>query len=96
MPESRTCCSSRPNTLVPTFSQEKEGWWTSLNTAQRNQAIRALQAQVEEKALDDGILAEAETRAEGLVQDLYSPITALPGSPYQVEVRFEGRPPPQE
>ncbi|MBX2799899.1 MAG: DUF4230 domain-containing protein [Myxococcales bacterium] len=81
------------NTLVPEFSQEKEGWWTSLTSAQRNQAIAALQKQVEAQALKDGLLAQAEERAEGLVQDLYSPVTALPGSQYRVEVVFAGQAP---
>ena len=78
------------NTLVPIFQQEKEGWWTSLSSKQRNTAITALQKRVENQALEDGILQMAEERAEALVQDLYSPITALPGSPYTVEVAFEG------
>jgi Protein of unknown function (DUF4230) len=84
------------NTLVPSFSMEKEGWWTSLTSAQRNQAIQALSQKVERQALQDGILKEAEDRAVGLVQDLYSPFTALPGSPYEVEVVFAGEPKPIE
>jgi Protein of unknown function (DUF4230) len=78
------------NTMVPAFSAEREGWWTSLGTTQRNQALQALQAKVEQQALADGILKEAEDRAVGLVQDLFSPLTALPGSPYEVEVVFAG------
>lgn len=78
------------NTMIPTFSAEKEGWWTSLGTAQRNQALRALQDKVARQAEVDGINREAEERAVGLVQDLFSALTALPGSPYTVEVVFEG------
>lgn len=78
------------NTMIPTFSAEKEGWWTSLGTAQRNQALRALQEKVARQAELDGINKEAEERAVGLVQDLFSALTALPGSPYTVEVVFEG------
>lgn len=79
------------NTMVPSFSQEKEGWWTSLGSTQRNQALRALQEKVERQALADGILKEAEDRAVGLVQDLFSPLTMLPGSPYTVVVEFQGQ-----
>lgn len=80
------------NTLVPEFSSEKEGWWTSVTTQQRNLGIQALKERVERQALDDGILQQAESRAEGLVQDLFSPLTALPSSPYRVEVDFSGAP----
>lgn len=80
------------NTLVPAFSAETEGWWTSVTTKQRNLGIQALQERVERQALEDGILDEAQTRAVGLVQDLFSPLTALPNSPYRVEVQFTDSP----
>ncbi len=84
------------NTMVPQFSHEKQGWWTSLNREQRNQAIRVLQDNVTAQALKDGILDEAEARAAELVQDLYSPLTNLPGSPYEVRVSFIGERAPIE
>lgn len=76
------------NTLTPRFSQERQGWWTKLNTAQRNQAIGALRAEVEAHAREEGLLQDAEDRAQQLIQDLYAPLTWLPGAAYQVEVSF--------
>ncbi|HHO49327.1 MAG TPA: DUF4230 domain-containing protein [Deltaproteobacteria bacterium] len=80
------------NTLVPQFSREREGWWTKLDTQQRNQAIRALQGKVEAHARTQGLLQDAEARAEQLIQDLYAPLIWLPGSSYQVEVAFSDAP----
>ena len=84
------------NTMVPEFAMEKEGWWTSLSSAQRNQALRVLEANVRQQALDEGLLSDAEMRAEELVQNLYAPLTTMPGSAYEVQVQFEGAAPPDE
>ena len=83
------------NTLVPQFAMEREGWWTSLTSAQRNRALQALQSNVRQQALDEGILQDAESRAEELVQNIYSPLTTMPGSAYEVQVKFEGELPPE-
>lgn len=80
------------NTLVPSFANEQEGWWTSVTNEQRNLGIKALQERVERQALEDGILEEAQERAVGIVQDLFSPFTVLPTTPYRVEVQFTESP----
>jgi len=75
-------------TMVPEFATERQGWWTSLNTAQRNQALQALQDQVRAKALEDGALEDAQDRAQTVVTGLYRPFTSLPGSSWEVDVVF--------
>ncbi len=79
-------------TMVPEFATERQGWWTSLNTGQRNQALRALQDQVRDKALEDGALEEARKRATTVVTGLYLPFTTLPGSRWEVDVVFSETP----
>ncbi|MEN0064138.1 MAG: DUF4230 domain-containing protein [Myxococcota bacterium] len=79
-------------TMVPEFATERQGWWTSLNTAQRNQALKALQDRVEAQALKDGALDDAQTRARTVVSGLYLPFTTLPGSAWEVDVRFTDAP----
>ncbi|MEM6928086.1 MAG: DUF4230 domain-containing protein [Myxococcota bacterium] len=79
-------------TMVPEFASERQGWWTSLNTAQRNQALEALQDKVRKQALDDGALNEAQERAVIVVSGLYRPFTTLPGSVWEVDVVFDDGP----
>lgn len=68
---------------------DENGYFVSVTTEKRNQTFAELRWQLEQKAMEGGILKAAEERAVNLIRVFYSPITYLPGSPYRVEVQFE-------
>ncbi len=67
-----------------------DGFFVKITPEKRTAALGQIRRDLERMALERGLLGQARSRAENLVQVLYSPITYLPGSSYGVEVRFQG------
>lgn len=68
--------------------EDEDGFFIGITPEKRTQALAAIRNELEQRAVQDGLLEDAKSKAERLVQIIYSPFSYLPEGSYRVEVRF--------